>query len=93
MKEANAKAKHNRSDAPETDNFICFQGGTKKDPFWVNAVKDELGSGLEVVCIDSFGGTCLNFGPKNLRKLIAKLSKWADEMEASTVDTAEKEIE
>jgi hypothetical protein len=91
MKAKTAKAKHNRSDAPETDNFICFQGGTKKDPFWVNAGKHTLNSGLEVVCIDSSGGMCLNFGPKNLRKLSVKLSKWADDMERSTVDTEEAE--
>ena len=80
------KARLNKSDALETEDFICFDGGTKKDPYWVNATKNTLESGLEVVVIDSFCGMDIKFGPKNLRKLIGKLSKWADDMDQNTAD-------
>ena len=74
------KAALNKSDAPETDHFICFHGINRNDS-WVNAEKKTLDSGLDAVFIASFCGDDVAFGPSNLRKLTSKLLKWADEME------------
>lgn len=75
------KAALNKSDAPETDDFICFHGIAGND-YWVNAEKVTREDGLQVVFIDSFCGECVEFGPSNVRKLAFKLLKWAGEMDS-----------
>jgi hypothetical protein len=76
------KAALNKSDAPETEDFICFHGIRCTDS-WVNAEMKTLASGLDAVFIASFCGDDVAFGPSNLRKLANKLLGWAEEMEKS----------
>lgn len=73
-------AKLNVTDVPETDNTICFDDG-RENGCWLNAQKYTTNSEIEVVCFDAFGASEMEFESKNLRILIAKLSKWADELE------------
>lgn len=74
------KAALNKSDAPETANFICFHGLRFPDS-WVNAELMTYNSGLKVVHVASFCGNDIGFGPSNARKLANKLLGWADEMD------------
>jgi hypothetical protein len=78
-----AKARQSRKEAPETDNYICFEGAGKNAP-WVNAQKyrlTESSGSYDVIAIDSFCGTDIPFGPIQARNLANKIIGWCDEIE------------
>lgn len=74
------KAKQSRKDAPETDDFICFQSGDA----WVNAQKEhfiESSGKFDAIVIDSFCGSEIPFGPIQARKLANKILGWCHEID------------
>jgi hypothetical protein len=78
------KARQNRKDATETDDFICFESGGKDGP-WVNAAREHLTESCgpyDVIVIDTFCGNELLFGPNQARNLANKILGWCDEIDA-----------
>jgi hypothetical protein len=78
-----SKARHSKKDAPETDNFICFEGGGKDAP-WINAFKTtftESSGEFDAIIIDSFCGSDIPFGPNQARKFAQKILGWCHEID------------
>ena len=78
-----SKARQSRKEAPENDNFICFEGRGKNAP-WVNAAKEERvesSGSYHVIVIDSFCGDEIPFGPTQARNLANKILGWCDEID------------